>query len=140
MRIARRWAPTVLVLYVAALAAGTLGPSPAELFEIVTVQANEAGLDQVTWRSVEVTANVVLFVPLGFLVRAALPRLSGWFAWMLCSGASASVEVVQSVLPDRQPSLLDLATNSAGAAVGVLLATALIGRAGWRTRPRTSGP
>lgn len=134
----RWWAPTALVLYLAALAAGTLGPSPAVLFDVVAVQARGVGLEWVSWRAVEVASNVLLFLPLAFLLRAALPRLSGWLVWAFCSGASASVEVVQSVLPDRQPSLLDLATNSAGAAAGVLLAVALTRgpRSGSGGRPR----
>lgn len=76
-----------------------------------------------------VALNVLLFVPLGALVAV----LTGWAWWrvvLLAMVTSASVELVQVVL-DREPTWVDVAANTAGAWVGVLLV-----RLGQRLRAR----
>lgn len=73
----------------------------------------------------DVVANVVGYLPYGFLCVAALqPRLRG-FASLLVALASAAalslaLEAVQSYLPARTPSTLDVLCNIAGAAVGAV--------------------
>jgi VanZ family protein len=71
----------------------------------------------------DLIANVVLFLPVGFL----LTMLGGrWWAGLLGGAAlSATAETVQLFLPHRVASLLDVATNSAGAALGMLAAVLL---------------
>lgn len=71
---------------------------------------------------VQLSANVVLFVPLGFfamlLVRASVPMV-------VLGGAvvSAAVELVQAeALPERVASWPDVVANTLGAAVGAVLA------------------
>ncbi|SOE00431.1 VanZ family protein [Blastococcus haudaquaticus] len=121
-----RWALRALVLFAVLVGASTLGPSPAELIQLVTETARtDAGISSVSFERVELVANVLLFVPIGLLLAAALPRTPAWQVWALCSGASLLVEVVQTVLPDRQPTVTDVLANSAGAAVGVLLLRAV---------------
>lgn len=67
--------------------------------------------------------NVLAFVPLGWLGVAALRRRVATTVLVL-AGASALVELVQ-LLPvlDREASLLDVACNTAGAALGALAAS-----------------
>lgn len=119
--MSRRWAWVALALLGSVLLVGTLGPSPGELFASVTRE----GVDERTFGAVEVGANVVLFVPVAFLVAAALPRLPGWAVWTLCVAASTAVELVQTTVPERVPSLRDVVLNAAGAAVGVLAHSAV---------------
>lgn len=75
------------------------------------------------WTAFDVGANLVGYVPLGFLLALALLR-SGWGRWawplaVLCATAlSLSVETLQNFLPMRVPSNLDLALNAAGGALG----------------------
>ena len=114
--MSRRWAWVALAVLGSVLVVGTLGPSPGELFASVTRE----GVDDGTFRAVEVGANLVLFVPVAFLVAAVLPRLPGWAVWALCVAASTAVELVQTALPGRVPSLRDVVLNAAGAAIGVL--------------------
>lgn len=71
----------------------------------------------------DVVANILLFVPLGFLTRLTLgPRL-GNLAIVFALGVllSGLIETSQIFLPDRFPSPIDVATNSLGAFLGALL-------------------
>jgi VanZ family protein len=81
----------------------------------------------------DLLVNVLAYIPLGFLlVLAALPWVSGWLAvvaaTMLGTLLSLSLEAVQSFLPARVPSNLDLLNNGLGALSGALLALAFGGR------------
>jgi glycopeptide antibiotics resistance protein len=70
----------------------------------------------------EALANVVLFVPIGLLLRLALPRPPATALLLLALASSTAIEAVQYlVLPARIPSLVDVLTNSAGAAFGLVL-------------------
>jgi len=81
----------------------------------------------------DLAANVVAYFPLGFLaLLAAWPRLRGRAAVAgaaaLAAGLSLVLEALQTYLPDRIPSNLDLATNALGGVLG-----AVAGLATWRT-------
>jgi VanZ family protein len=74
--------------------------------------------------------NLLGYLPLGALLMIAARR-SGWSllpSLLLAVGGpallSAGAEVLQNFLPRRHPSLKDLAMNTAGAAIGALLALA----------------
>lgn len=84
----------------------------------------------------DVAANVIAYVPLGLLgVLAAAPRLvdaRAWFAAALGGIAlSFAMEALQTYLPDRFESNVDLAANALGATVG---ATAGVIIARWLAR------
>ena len=94
----------------------------------------------------DIVSNLLAYLPLGALLALARLRqgAGGWRAWLvgtLCGAAlSFGLEVVQHLLPPRVPSLLDWLLNTAGAALGALLAV-LAGSAGllhrwerWRGR------
>lgn len=89
----------------------------------------------------DVAANVLGYVPLGFLCVAALhPRLRGPAAGALAVGLglalSVCLEAAQSYLPTRIASNLDVVANGAGAAlgaaVGVRAAPWLLGHGPYR--------
>lgn len=75
----------------------------------------------------DVATNVAIYVPLGFLLfaalRAALPSVMA-FAVALLGGflLSLGMETLQNFLPSRVPSNLDLAGNTLGALLGGLAA------------------
>jgi glycopeptide antibiotics resistance protein len=84
------------------------------------------GRAEISSQEVEVFANVLLLMPLGFLLVFALPRLP--LSLLLAAAALLSlfVEVVQHlVLTDRVASLVDVLANSGGAAIGIVLAADL---------------
>ncbi|HEY4374086.1 MAG TPA: VanZ family protein [Burkholderiales bacterium] len=79
----------------------------------------------------DVVFNILAYVPLGMLLVLAFhPRLRALPALLLAAliGAALSLllESLQTYLPSRTPSLVDLATNSAGALIGALLALPLL--------------
>jgi glycopeptide antibiotics resistance protein len=128
-------AAAALVAYLAVLAAGTLGASPGALFTEGAYAAQRIdGLGWLTTSDVERMANVLLFIPAGFLLCAVVPRTNRWLVWLACVAASAAVELLQYGLPGRDASPIDVVTNSTGAAIGVLLYAALAGRRRRETR------
>ena len=65
--------------------------------------------------------NVVMFVPLGFALRAA--SVSARRGILFSAALATTVEVMQgTVIVGRDPSLRDALTNTLGAALGVLIA------------------
>ena len=82
------------------------------------------------WSGFDVAANVLGYVPLGFLLTLASLRIGHirWAAWLAVLGAlllSLSLETLQSYLPARVPSNVDLALNPLGGALGAGSAWAL---------------
>ena len=73
----------------------------------------------------DVLANIVLFIPLGFLFQLARRR-GGWGSLLraLCFGelASTAVEGCQLFLPGRDSSVIDVGTNGLGALLGAAAA------------------
>ncbi len=79
----------------------------------------------------DVAVNVLGYIPYGFLCAAALPeRLRGAAAFALsvasAAGLSLVLEAMQSYLPMRFASNIDVASNVAGAAAGAIAALALL--------------
>ncbi|MBI1890279.1 MAG: VanZ family protein [Burkholderiales bacterium] len=77
------------------------------------------------WTGFDVVTNILGYAPLGLLCAFALyPRIRGIGAIALALVAgivlSGSMEAVQTFLPNRVPSNLDLFTNSAGALIGAI--------------------
>ena len=75
----------------------------------------------------DLATNVFAYAPLGFLVyRSLLPRaqrtVAAVFAIGIAFALSLSMELLQAFLPTRVQSIVDLLTNTAGAAVGVMAA------------------
>lgn len=96
------------------------------------------------WTGFDVLSNVLGYVPLGLLLALSGLRARGWAAWKAwalavaaAAALSLALECLQSFLPGRVPSLMDLACNAGGAAVGATLG--LVWQAagwadGWETR------
>lgn len=99
--------------------------SPARVRGLLCLQCGPA------WAS-DMIGNVLLFVPLGAALRWCLPRRP-WQAVLAGLLLSLVVEIVQltGVVGGRHASLVDLATNTAGTALGVWLA----GAWGWLVSP-----
>jgi len=81
------------------------------------------------WTAYDVATNVIAYLPLGLLAcvtiarvaRTHVLRAAPW-AVVACALLSFSLESVQSLLPARVPSRLDLLSNVAGAAIGIAIA------------------
>lgn len=123
-----RWVVLALVAYAGAVLAVLL--LPVGYSEIV--HAIGDGIRPVLGRPafgdgwIELCANVLLFVPLGFLLTLLLRR--HWHGVVLALALSAAAELAQVIIPSRQPSLRDVAANLLGAAIGAALAWWLVVR------------
>lgn len=73
------------------------------------------------WIPYDIASNVLGFVPLGFVL--AWKRRPASIAMALAFGFafSLSIEIVQPFIPGRNSSIVDLASNSAGALLGALI-------------------
>jgi len=79
------------------------------------------------WTFFDLAINVAVYLPLGFLLTLALDRLPGRFtapilAILLAAGVSCGLESLQTWLPSRVPSNLDLACNTLGGVLGAIWA------------------
>jgi hypothetical protein len=79
---------------------------------------------------VDIVNNIILYLPLGFALAGSSLRRA--FLYGLCLATCA--EVLQLGYVDRIPSFIDIASNTAGAMLGYLVATGLRGRAGHSLR------
>jgi VanZ family protein len=95
-------------------------------------------LDPDTWvrmASPEFVANILLFVPLGLLLRLAAPR-GGWVgATVIGAVVSVAIEVLQVWTP-RVSDPRDIVANTLGALAGALLG-AVVSRLASPTRDRS---
>ncbi|MCQ8895393.1 VanZ family protein [Limnobacter humi] len=86
----------------------------------------------------DIAVNVLGYVPLGFLLMAALNRRpSSWDKIRvlgLCVALSFSLESLQTYLPTRVPSKMDWLTNGIGAALGIILAMTVNATPGFAAR------
>jgi VanZ family protein len=80
------------------------------------------------WTAFDLSVNVLVYLPLGFLLALALRPLPGgrWsaaiVATLLGSLLSLAVECLQNWLPARVPSNIDIACNVGGTTLGAVLA------------------
>jgi VanZ family protein len=79
------------------------------------------------WTVFDLVTNVLVYMPLGFLLTLALTGLPGRFttailATLLAGSVSFCMESLQTWLPARVPSNLDLACNSLGGLLGAIYA------------------
>jgi glycopeptide antibiotics resistance protein len=108
-----------------------LWPKPIDqkglLHELVTdflaFASGELWLNWITYSMLEATANVVIFLPLGF----GLTRLFGlgvFRSTLLALAASGAVELAQLLwLPERVASATDVLYNTLGAMLGAAIAS-----------------
>lgn len=126
-----------LLAYIVVVLVITMWPSPPDpgsnpLLLRLLDWARGAGLpaafDLVT---LEVVANVVMFVPLGLLLASSARVSRPWLAVAFGLALSAAIETTQIALPGRYPTAADVVANTAGAALG---AAAVVATRAWRAR------
>ncbi|NJM31926.1 MAG: VanZ family protein [Limnobacter sp.] len=93
------------------------------------------------WQKVlwdDIAFNILAYLPLGFLL---FPSLGKWplhaerlLAPLLCIGMSFGLEALQTYLPSRVPSKMDVLTNAIGAVLGCGLAFLVQSRSAWPNR------
>lgn len=133
----RRWVWWCLVAYAAVIGVVVLTPvSYGAVIEAIGGWIRETlGLTFFGQGWIEFVANILMFVPLGFLLTLVVRRhLLGVALALLLSVAA---ELAQVVIPSRVPSVRDVVANVLGAALGALLAWGVERRS--RTSDREAG-
>ena len=122
----------ILGAYVAVLAVVGFFPSPvdrpidAPLSRIIQ-WCGQHGLGFISYARVEFGANIALFVPLGMLLALLFGPHRWWCAPVICSVATALIELGQGVLlPQRVASIGDVIANTIGGLLGALVAVAVM--------------
>lgn len=140
---ARLWVSTVLLaIYAAFVLLVTMWPNPQQLefgsisSRLLRVLHNFGVPEWFGYDKLEFTANIGMFVPLGFLLGLALARKAWWAAVFLLPAFSGAIEFTQGIaLDERVSTLQDVAANTIGGYIGLLLA--MIVRAMIYARDRT---
>ena len=108
---------------------GWTAPAPGEAFWLLAPP-------KPWWTRLDVVANVVAYVPFGAFVALMARRASP--AARIAAGAVAgfalsfAMETLQASLPTRDATVVDLAANTAGAALGAIAAAVVARRPAWR--------
>ena len=133
----RHWAGGIGLTVVAALVVLiTLTPSTvdsgyqAEIAWLLEAMHRRGVPGWFQYRQLEFTANVVMFVPLGFFAGLLLGRR--WWRWLwLPVAVSALIELWQYLfLPGRVAALSDVIANSMGGIAGLVFAGVVLAVAG----------
>lgn len=140
---ARLWISTLLLtIYAAFVLLVTMWPSPKQLeFDGISSRLLRAlhNLGVPEWfgyDKLEFTANIAMFVPLGFLLGLALPRRGWWVAVFAIPAFSGAIEITQGLaLSERVSTMFDVLANTIGGLLGLLFA--MIIRAMIHVRDRT---
>jgi glycopeptide antibiotics resistance protein len=140
---ARLWVSTLLLaVYASFVLLVTMWPNPQQLefgsisTRVLKVLHNLGVPEWFGYDKLEFTANIAMFVPLGFLLGLALSRKVWWLAIFMLPAFSGGIEYVQGIaLDERVSTMYDVAANTIGGYVGLLLA--IIMRAMIYQRDRT---
>ena len=130
---AREWSSTIaLSICVAIVLLMTMWPTPLDqgygaAIEKVLAVLHRNGIPMwFGYNKLEYSANIVMFLPLGFLVCLLLPGKIWWLALIICPMLSGGIELTQSVaLSARFATVTDVIANSTGALLGIFLAVVL---------------
>jgi len=136
-------------LYLGAVAWITLGPQPIALvraggvWRLLGIFQRHTATAWITYPTIEFTANVLMFVPIGLFLLLLFGRRLWWLAVIMGVLLSSLIEFTQLFLPGRVSDVRDLTSNSLGALIGVLAALVITWPAAARRRreahPHTGG-
>ncbi len=122
-----------LALCLAVVLAATLSPAPIDrgyesaILRVLVVLHRNGVPDWLGYRWVEFTANIAMFVPLGFFLSLVFPTRFLWIALPLIPALSAVLETLQLlVLPARFATINDVIANTIGGWIGVTAAALMV--------------
>ncbi|BFM24574.1 hypothetical protein CHE218_16160 [Microbacterium sp. che218] len=125
-------ASVLLLIYAAVVAAMTMSPTPLDrgyqgaISRFLAVLHRNGVPEWFGYPQLEFSANIAMFVPLGFLVGLVVPRRFFWLALVIVPATSAVIEVLQGLfLSQRFASVFDVLANTIGGYIGVAIVIVL---------------
>lgn len=122
----------LLAAYVVVILLATLWPTPldqgysAAIQKVLDVVHRNGVPEWFGYNKLEFSANIVMFLPLGFLAALLLPAKVWWLALLICPALSIAIELTQAtLLAARFASAADVIANTVGAVIGILIAVIL---------------
>jgi len=130
---AREWlGVSTLIVYGAIVLFAVFWPAPidqgfsASIDKVLDVMHRNGVPEWFGYNKLEFSANVLMFVPLGFLISLLLPARFWWLALFIGPALSVGIEMTQAAfLSARFATVSDVAANSIGAFVGAVAAMLL---------------
>ncbi|WP_105033464.1 VanZ family protein [Cryobacterium aureum] len=129
----RRGALWITLVYLAALALIAFWPTPVDrdvhgsIGAFVTWLHAHGMPNRFGYDTIEFTANVALFVPVGLLVVVLAGARRWWLGPVAGALISAMIELGQLIfLPERFATVNDVVANSIGAVFGTILALVVL--------------
>ena len=120
-----RWMTVALWVLVSTygitLAGLALWPTPVDAPFHPLLTSITRDVPWLTYARIEFTANILLFVPFGFLFTLILRR-AHYVVLPAAVVVTVAVESWQSLVDERTSSILDIVANVTGACLGILLA------------------
>jgi len=117
-----------LVLTLGAVLAITMSPTPVDrgfegAIDRVLAIAHRNGIPEwFGYNMLEFSANIVMFLPVGFLLALALPTRGWWVTLFAVPGFSVCIELAQrTFLDERFADPRDVVANSIGGFTGVII-------------------
>lgn len=134
------FAAYVLLLGVVVFAARLTDLGLPQLADVLLDRLHTEGfVPDLRFGHVEAGANILLFIPVGFLVACILPRRLWLVAVLTGVAMSVAIESIQAVaLSDRSATVRDVICNSLGTVLGTAFSP-LFSRVSRRHTPRTVG-
>lgn len=122
----------LLLAYIGVVAAMTLSPTPLDqgfessIDKLLGVMHRNGIPEWFGYNKLEFTANIMMFIPLGFLFGLALPARVWWLAVIASPALSIMIEMTQAgLLAGRFATVSDVFANTLGGLFGTLLAMIL---------------
>ena len=121
----------VTIAYLAFVGWVTLTPrshAPTSSALVRRVLAHLQGYRHLEWLTVhraEFLANIAMFVPVGLFLLLLFGSRFWWLAVLVAVAMTSSIETVQRFIPGRVPDDRDIAANTMGAVIGILLGLVL---------------
>lgn len=125
-------AAILLLAYGAIVAAMTMSPTPLDrgyqsaIARFLAVVHRHGVPEWFGYRQLEFSANILMFVPLGFLVGLLVSRRLVWLPLLVIPGMSITIELLQGLfLSQRFASVLDVVANTIGGYLGLAIVVVL---------------
>jgi len=122
----------ILVLYAGVVVAATLSPTPLDqgyegsIERVLSILHRNGIPEWFGYNKLEFSANIAMFVPIGFLITLLLPARVWWLALVISPAFSVAIELTQLVaLSSRFATATDVMSNSLGALIGIIMAVIL---------------